>query len=481
MPRFQIIVRESDRQPLTVELGAPVTVGRSRRADIKVGDQEVGREQFRVGLDGDGPFVEGIGATNLPLVDGRSLEAGARLRLQHGSTIKVGRTVFEVEAIAATPDLHTMQGDYRPGRRPGPAPQPPTPPPQQPPPPPARPPEADLRTMPHVGPHAGRRALPPDEPPAEPPALDRTMPFVRPGQWPDRNDGGSQPSNQPSKHQPGKHQPSKAQPGEFDGGTVPLPPRPPAPARQPAPPPPPPPPPVARPAPPPPPAASPPRQTTTIAVAPEVDAGAFLSAPMTADVEQRLHEAMPRLFVKSEGMKRSMRLMRTCSVVGRGESANVMLPNESVSEAHAEIVFDGTYWSLRDRGSKNGTLVDGVQVRGTAQPLHRNSLLGFGSVRAVFLCNDPKRARADRGIEARAVWLLVANGRLGRQEAAEAIRLARADEQQSVADVLLMDTPLAPADWAKAVAVARTQTFGTRLLAFLRQLLPGRAAKAPPA
>jgi transcriptional regulator of acetoin/glycerol metabolism len=49
------------------------------------------------------------------------------------------------------------------------------------------------------------------------------------------------------------------------------------------------------------------------------------------------------------------------SVVGRDETCTVVLTGTEVSRRHAEFRVDGTVLSVRDLGSRNGTLVDGVQ------------------------------------------------------------------------------------------------------------------------
>src|SRR5688572_21031779 len=78
MPRFQLLVRELGKPPRVVPLTKTITVGRSRRADLVLEDEEVGREQFRIGPEGTVLFVEGIGSTNRTVVDGVALEPGQR-------------------------------------------------------------------------------------------------------------------------------------------------------------------------------------------------------------------------------------------------------------------------------------------------------------------------------------------------------------------------------------------------------------------
>jgi len=199
---------------------------------------------------------------------------------------------------------------------------------------------------------------------------------------------------------------------------------------------------------------------TTVLVRPsELPPAALANGLSAAELEGRLHATLPRLLVKGEGMKRRIRLMKQRSRIGRAETADVLLPHETVSEQHAELQFDGTRWSLIDSGSANGTLVDGSLVRAAEQPIERNTLLGFGNLRAIFLCNcsDSSSAKELRAHEQRAVQFLVAQGRLGREIAKQVQQLVRQDQSQSLGEVLLMETPLEPADWQSAIAATRDQ------------------------
>jgi len=169
--------------------------------------------------------------------------------------------------------------------------------------------------------------------------------------------------------------------------------------------------------------------------------------------------------VKGEGLKRPVRLMKANNKVGRAETADVLLPHESVSENHAEVRFDGTHWTLVDQGSTNGTIVDGGHLRNTAQQLRRNSLIGIGALQLIFLCTDAETAAQDKRDEDRALQVLVGGGRLDKSTANEIRQMVRSEASQSIAEIILRDTPLSPADWANAVSTARTKvSFFTRIL-----------------
>jgi pSer/pThr/pTyr-binding forkhead associated (FHA) protein len=505
MPRFQLLVRELGKEPRVVPLGDPIVVGRSRSADLTVDDEEVGRKQFQIGVTSGFVVLEGLGATNPTRVDDGTIQSGEKTTLPVGAMIRVGKTEFVIEStdktegIPAPSSPHVDQtmvaggpgpggagpggdgagGDgagAQPAAEPDPAPMntmefrppgvgaPGAAPPSAPP-----PDEAPMNTMefrpPGVGgPGAGG---PPAGGAAPPPAggeenYDQTMAKgFRPGQF---APGGATPPAEtppaetpPAKSPPAKTPPAKAPPAQPPKATAPQP----APA-QPAAPQPAPPRPDPEPEPEPQPAAPPkagpatPDRPKTVAVRPE-DLAAVPGAPLGDDLESRLHQSMPRLFVKGEGLKRPVRLMKSNNRVGRAETADVLLPHESVSEQHAEIRFDGELWTLHDSGSTNGTIVDGQHLRGGSQVLRRNALIGIGALKLIFLCIDRRHEAQDRRDEERALQLLGRSGRIDRGTANEIRQMVRSDAHQSIAEIVLRDTPMSPTDWANAVVTARSK------------------------
>jgi hypothetical protein len=49
--------------------------------------------------------------------------------------------------------------------------------------------------------------------------------------------------------------------------------------------------------------------------------------------------------------------------IGRGVDCGLRLAHPSISRAHAELLVSDGAWRLRDLGSKNGSFIDGIQVR----------------------------------------------------------------------------------------------------------------------
>ena len=112
MPRFQLLIRELGKAPRVVPLTQPLVVGRSRRADVVIDDEEVSREQFRVEPSGALVVLEGLGKTNRTTVDGTVVEAGQRVTLNAGASIKIGRTVVMVQAGDATESAPSRPGNF---------------------------------------------------------------------------------------------------------------------------------------------------------------------------------------------------------------------------------------------------------------------------------------------------------------------------------------------------------------------------------
>ena len=69
-------------------------------------------------------------------------------------------------------------------------------------------------------------------------------------------------------------------------------------------------------------------------------------------------------------------LNRPSLTIGRSDTTQLHVDQESVSRQHAEIVTEGPASSIRDLGSTNGTFVNNVRV--SAQPLRDGDLLRVG-------------------------------------------------------------------------------------------------------
>jgi hypothetical protein len=74
--------------------------------------------------------------------------------------------------------------------------------------------------------------------------------------------------------------------------------------------------------------------------------------------------------------------------IGRAATNDLVLADQGVSGDHAVIAWSGRDWTVRDLGSRNGTLVGGEKITGTARPLGRGKLVAFGSPRCQWVLQD---------------------------------------------------------------------------------------------
>lgn len=65
------------------------------------------------------------------------------------------------------------------------------------------------------------------------------------------------------------------------------------------------------------------------------------------------------------------------TLIGRKPSCFLTLRSTNVSGEHAVIAWQGTHWTIRDLGSRNGTTLEGAPVQ-AATPLHTGARLTFG-------------------------------------------------------------------------------------------------------
>ncbi len=83
------------------------------------------------------------------------------------------------------------------------------------------------------------------------------------------------------------------------------------------------------------------------------------------------------------------------TLIGRTRAADVVLPDEKVSGKHAFIRFDKEkrVWIVKDLGSSNGTLVNGVRAEETQ--LRDGDRLRIGSTEALFKDKETRQANKE--------------------------------------------------------------------------------------
>jgi hypothetical protein len=79
---------------------------------------------------------------------------------------------------------------------------------------------------------------------------------------------------------------------------------------------------------------------------------------------------------------RSYPLSIGSTVIGRGDQANLRLPDVGISRRHARLDFDGTQVVLTDLGSTNGTMVNGQRVSAVA--MNPGDMIQLGTTTLTF-------------------------------------------------------------------------------------------------
>ena len=71
--------------------------------------------------------------------------------------------------------------------------------------------------------------------------------------------------------------------------------------------------------------------------------------------------------------------------IGRGPENDLTIPSTAVSRRHAALVLRETRWYIEDRGSYNGTFLNGTRVNpGTPLPLRHADRIEIGGVALLF-------------------------------------------------------------------------------------------------
>lgn len=82
------------------------------------------------------------------------------------------------------------------------------------------------------------------------------------------------------------------------------------------------------------------------------------------------------------GDGRTYPLQMGSTVIGRGDRANLRLPDVGISRRHARLDFDGGQVVLTDLGSTNGTMVNGQRVSAVA--LNPGDMIQLGTTTLTF-------------------------------------------------------------------------------------------------
>jgi hypothetical protein len=88
--------------------------------------------------------------------------------------------------------------------------------------------------------------------------------------------------------------------------------------------------------------------------------------------------------------------LRHALSIGRDAGNDIVLAKTTVSRQHAVLAFVEGRWLIEDRGSANGTFVNGERVPfGSAHPLRHGDRIGIGAASLIFSWpaegDDPER------------------------------------------------------------------------------------------
>lgn len=76
-------------------------------------------------------------------------------------------------------------------------------------------------------------------------------------------------------------------------------------------------------------------------------------------------------------------------VIGRGSTCQMVLPERQVSREHLRIYRDGDHYYLKDLDSKNGTWLNGEQIKGPAVLLHDSDEISIAlAVRMMYVASE---------------------------------------------------------------------------------------------
>src|SRR5262245_7282195 len=104
---------------------------------------------------------------------------------------------------------------------------------------------------------------------------------------------------------------------------------------------------------------------------------------------------MPRFIVQYQGQESFAELKPGANSFGRQSSCTIPLKDSTLSRLHCEVILAGTVATLVDKGSKNGTLLNGKKV--DAQVLQPGDKIVIG---ATTLWYEKKNVAAEAGAPA---------------------------------------------------------------------------------
>ncbi|MDR3116648.1 MAG: FHA domain-containing protein [Bifidobacteriaceae bacterium] len=106
------------------------------------------------------------------------------------------------------------------------------------------------------------------------------------------------------------------------------------------------------------------------------------------DVISKLELGTALLLEHKDGQIDARYLLNTpTTLIGRNESADILLDDNTISRKHALITRQDNNWTLKDLASLNGTYINGNRIENEAKINSGDKIL-IGKYHFVFFAND---------------------------------------------------------------------------------------------
>ncbi len=98
--------------------------------------------------------------------------------------------------------------------------------------------------------------------------------------------------------------------------------------------------------------------------------------------------AAPKLIVLSEQFRgKSFELKKETHTAGRLDERDICIKDPTISSFHCEFVKNPEGYTLRDKGSTNGSRINNVPVTGE-QEMHNSDIVQLGGIEMLYDCDD---------------------------------------------------------------------------------------------
>jgi hypothetical protein len=120
----------------------------------------------------------------------------------------------------------------------------------------------------------------------------------------------------------------------------------------------------------------------------------FLLVTLRQDLKQQapLLSTVPsaRLLLKDDSMEEVSFRLENVNLIGRAADNTIKLDHDLVSAHHARLSYlSGLQWWLEDLGSRNGTIVNGIQIDQPLAVTDGDEII-FGTVECMLAVGDVK-------------------------------------------------------------------------------------------